>query len=93
MYYNAEHYQDYTIIQTRDIFDRTESGKSWKRRPSTHEVEEIKAEQYLTTVRQIWRGDRVEYGYTYAGYIPVKLSNTSPNGAQKAVWSWSFLLK
>lgn len=78
------------ITQTRCIFARTASGKSWSKRPETTTTEEITARMYMNVCdpKYRWNGDRVERGYTYAGYLPIKVSNVSPDGNKKCVWSF-----
>lgn len=85
---------DYVILCKKETFLRTDSGKSWKKNP-----EEVK--------RMVWTpenynnnlsfvpvfGDRVEWGYTMAGYLPVKITSTRPDGGKKSVFSIEFLYK
>ena len=66
-----------TITMRKDWFRRT-AGGNWQRKPWKTTTEEITAEQYINTITHPWRGDRTERGYTYAGYIPVKITNVEP---------------
>ena len=79
------------IIQTRSMYSRTPSGY-WKKKPDSSITEEIPAAWYCNATNFPWKGDRTERGYTYAGYIPTKITSTSPDSQQKCVWEWSFRL-
>lgn len=78
------------ITQTRTMYSKTASGKSWKKSPDYVETKEVSANNYINCTQYRWRGDRTEKGYTYVGYIPVKVSSTSPDGKQRCTWSYSF---
>ena len=81
------------IYQNRQLFTRTNSGKGWKRKPDESTgYEHITPEQYRNAISWHMRGDRTEYGYTYAGYTPVKITTYSPDGSAKMVFSWYFTL-
>ena len=76
------------IYETRRTYSKTESGY-WRRRPDHEQVlMPITHRMYIDGSQKIFRSDRVEYGYTYAGYIPVKLTTYSPDGKHKMVFTW-----
>lgn len=80
------------ITQTRKLFYKTASGKSWKSKPETIATEQISAKQYICAVENRLHGDRYERGYTYAGYIPLKITSFRPDGNAKMVYEYSFKL-
>jgi len=92
--HSAEYYDaQFTITQTRKLYDKAASGKGWKSKPTKTETKTITGQQYNNAISWLLYGDRVSYGYTYAGYLPVTITSISPNGEQKAVWSYTFTLK
>ena len=88
----AAQFNGITITQKREFFARTASGKSWQKKPYNSTTETIPAQNYINAAGFPWKGDRVERGYTYAGYIPIRITSTSPDGNAKCVWTWSLRL-
>lgn len=88
----------YLILCDEQRYARTESGRSWKRKPDTIETHVYRAEQYQNCVQSVqWfknvfgaRNERAEWGYTRAGYLPIKITSVSPDGAEKVVYSFKF---
>lgn len=74
---------------------KTESGKSWRK--TEEEKEWITAEQYCNIVDAVpfFRGiggkEIVSKGYTYYGYIPVRITSISPSRDAKHVYEFSFI--
>ena len=69
-------------------------GKSWKLSEVTEE--NITKENYLNIInsvkffRNLGGFERLTNGYTYAGYIPVKLNSISPDKQEKIIRSFEF---
>ena len=81
-----------TLIVRR--YERTSSGKSWKKNPVETDEEIItpkKFELIISSIpffRDLGGSERVTKGYTIAGYIPVELSSISPERKTKIVRSF-----
>ena len=86
------------ITQILEHYSRTASGKSWKKNPDSIEKKEIPAQHYNNYVQSIGffnnfgygASCRAEHGYTYAGYIPVRVTTVSPGQDQKIVARFVF---
>lgn len=87
------------ITMTRTEYERTDSGKSWARKPVDTETATVSAENYYNCVdaipffRNLGGTERVERGYTAFGYIPVRLTSVSPDRKRKIVREWRFAEK
>ena len=88
-----------TITMTRRTYNRTASGKGWKANPTTEETEVITEENYRNrSSREAVRfmngfcGGRcwAEYGYTYHGYNPIKITLVNPSNDEKIVEIFEF---
>ena len=85
---NLEHA---VIVEKEQRFSRTTSGKSWKTKPDSETVRKISYEFYhnifdaIPFFRNLGGSERVEYGYTYAGYLPTQLTSTSPDRETKII--------
>lgn len=88
----------WTITRECATYSRTASGKGFKSKPDTVTRETVNAEFYSRFVQSVdffnaW-GDgaycRAEYGYTVAGYVPVKVVTVSPFRATKQVDTFTF---
>lgn len=99
-YYIGYHsIDDNAIIEkTKKVFSRTESGKNWKTKPDTTETEKITAREYFNLVNSVsfmngFLGGyaRAEKGYTYYGYIPVKITLINPGRTEKHVETYKFI--
>ena len=76
------------ITITEEVFEKL-GRKNFPRKATSTEVKETTARQYLCYLTSIgFFGDRVEKSYTVAGYIPTKLSCTSPNKEKKITRSF-----
>ena len=79
------------IIERKQEFSRTASGKSWKSKPDSEKTTKIPAEWYhnvfdgIPFFRGLGGSERVEYNYTYAGYLPTQLTSISPDQERKIV--------
>lgn len=91
--------KNYLILCNEKRYSRTESGKNWKRNPDIEERIVYRAEQYENCVTAVqWFRDmfgstheRVEWGYTGAGYIPVQITSISPDCTEKVVRFFEFV--
>lgn len=97
IYENDEYrFKDYkiTLIETR--YEKTASGKSWKKNPTIEEVTEIKFENYFNYIssieffKNIGGYERVEKAHTIIGYIPIQITSISPNKETKVVRKFKF---
>ena len=83
--------EQYKIILTTERYEKTSSGKSWKKNPVETTKEVISPEEFeniisgISFFRSLGGSERVTKGYTIAGFIPVELSSISPNKAIKIV--------
>ena len=83
--------EQYKITLTTERYERTSSGKSWKRNPVEINKSIINSENFKNIIssipffRNLGGFERVTKGYTIAGFIPVELSSISPNREIKIV--------
>ena len=88
---DKEKYSYYKITMIETTFEKTESGKSWRKKPINEVTKEIQFEEYfnyLSSVeffKNLGGYERVEKFYTYAGYIPCRLTSISPNKETKII--------
>ena len=86
--------KQYKITLTTKKYERTSSGKSWKKNPVETNEEVISPKKFELIIssipffRDLGGSERVTKGYTVAGYIPVELSSISPNKETKIVRSF-----
>ena len=86
--------EQYKITLTTKKYEKTSSGKSWKKNPVETDEEVISVEQFKNIIgsipffRNLGGSERVTQGYTIAGYIPVELSSISPSRETKIVRSF-----
>ena len=84
----------YKITLTTKKYERTSSGKSWKKDPVETNEEVISPKKFELIIssipffRDLGGSERVTKGYTVAGYIPVELSSISPSRETKIVRSF-----
>ena len=84
----------YKITLTTKKYERTSSGKSWKKNPVEINKSIINSENFKNIIssipffRNLGGSERVTKGYTIAGYIPVELSSISPDRKVKIVRSF-----
>lgn len=97
VYKNDEYkFKDYKITLIEARYEKTASGKSWKTNPTNEEVTEIQFENYFNYIssveffKSIGGYERVEKGYTIAGYIPTQITSISPNKEIKVVRKFRF---
>ena len=86
--------KQYKITLTTKKYERTSSGKSWKKNPVETNEEVISPKKFELIIssipffRDLGGSERVTKGYTIAGYIPVELSSISPSRETKIVRSF-----
>ena len=87
----VEELKQYKITLTTERYERTSSGKSWKKNPVEINEEVISPKKFELIIssipffRDLGGSERVTKGYTVAGYIPVELSSISPERKTKIV--------
>lgn len=80
-------------FMVKETYERTESGKSWKKQPVEIERKQVDEEYYnnifnkstLSFFRSLGGTERVTKGYTIEGYIPVQLTSISPKKETKII--------
>ena len=83
--------EQYKITLTTEKYEKTSSGKSWKKNPVESNKSIINSENFKNIIssipffRNLGGSERVAKGYTIAGYIPVELSSISPDKKTKIV--------
>ena len=83
--------EQYKITLITERYERTSSGKSWKKNPVEINKSIINSENFKNIIssipffRNLGGSERVTKGYTIAGYIPVELSSISPDKETKIV--------
>ena len=83
--------ENYKITLITKRYERTSSGKSWKKNPVETDEEVISPKKFELIIssipffRDLGGSERVTKGYTIAGYIPVELSSISPSRETKIV--------
>ena len=83
--------EQYRIILITERYERTSSGKSWKKNPVEINKSIINSENLKNIIssipffRNLGGSERVTKGYTIAGFIPVELSSISPDKETKIV--------
>ena len=83
--------ENYKITLITKRYERTSSGKSWKKNPVETNEEVISPKKFELIIssipffRDLGGSERVTKGYTIAGYIPVELSSISPERKTKIV--------
>lgn len=79
---------------SKEKYTRTASGANWKSKPDSTVKEEITRAQFENyTSRDTIRffngfcggSCRATYGYTFAGYVPVKITLINPDHTEKEV--------
>ena len=90
----VEELKQYKITLITKRYERTSSGKSWKKNPVETKEEVItpkKFELIISSIpffKDLGGSERVTKGYTVAGFIPVELSSISPERKTKIVRSF-----
>ena len=90
----VEGLKQYKITLITKRYERTSSGKSWKKNPVETNEEVITAKKFELIIssipffRDLGWSERVTKGYTIAGYIPVELSSISHERKTKIVRSF-----
>ena len=86
--------ENYKITLITKKYEKTSSGKSWRKNPVETNEEVITPKKFeliissLPFFRDLGGSERVTKGYTIAGYIPVELSSISPSRETKIVRSF-----
>lgn len=86
---------NYIITHTRKTYERTDSGKSWKSKPTEQYSETVKPQFYTNYVTSIPFFNvlgtcRAQHNYTIAGYLPVVITSISPNRETKHIDIFTF---
>ena len=95
-------WKDDVATVTKEYYTRTKSGKSWCSKPYKTETESISGQYYENYIRsiphfnrKIWWNEhnscRAEWNYTWAGYIPTRVTTISPSGDEKIVAKFRFV--
>ena len=90
----VEELKQYKITLITKKYERTSSGKSWKKNPIETNEEIISPKKFELIIssipffRDLGGSERVTKGYTVAGFIPVELSSISPSRETKIVRSF-----
>ena len=90
----VEELKQYKITLITKRYEKTSSGKSWKKNPVESNKSIINSENFKNIIssipffRNLGGSERVTKGYTIAGYIPVELSSISPSRETKIVRSF-----
>ena len=90
----VEELKQYRITLITKRYEKTSSGKSWKKNPVEIGEEIISPKKFELIIssipffRDLGGSERVTKGYTVAGYIPVELSSISPSRETKIVRSF-----
>lgn len=87
---------DYIITHTKEVYTRTSSGRSWKKKPDKVKTEIIPAAYYTNYITSVPFFNnlgycRASYNYTSAGYLPVSTTNISPDKTEKHLDRFSFM--
>ena len=86
--------EQYKITLITKRYEKTSSGKSWKKNPVEINEEVISPKKFELIIssipffRDLGGSERVTKGYTVGGYIPVELSSISPSRETKIVRSF-----
>ena len=79
------------------VYGKTESGKTWRKKPIEETRETVPPVFYENFVRSIsffngFMGGtcRAEYNYTGVGYLPTKITTISPDRAEKHIDYFTF---
>lgn len=79
------------IVLIQKEYSRTDSGKSWRSKPDETETRRISAENYynycdsIPFFKNLGGSETCDFGYTYAGYIPVEIRSIAPDYSKKVV--------
>ena len=83
--------KQYKITLITKRYERTSSGKSWKKNPVETNEEVISPEEFENIIsgisfsRSLGGFERVTKGYTIAGYIPKQVTSISPDKETKII--------
>ena len=85
--------EGYKITMIKEVYHRTSSGRSWKAKPDSSETELIDARRYNLYIDSCkyfnshidGQSCRKEYGYSFAGYIPLRVTTVGPFRETKIV--------
>lgn len=88
----------YIITMKKEVYSRTTTKKSWRKKPDTVTTEIITSEYYNNYINSCKFFNNFSYGayckkyygYTYAGYIPVSVVTVSPGKEVKIIAKFAF---
>lgn len=79
------------ITYTRETYHKSKSGKTWQAKPTVITSDIVSPEFYSNYINsRYFFNSRVQYNYTPAGYLPVKLTTVSPFEPIKYIDSFAF---
>ena len=86
-----------TYTETKEYFERTDSGKSWKSKPYKVETKKIDQVEYENTTdentqkffRRFGGSETATRSYTMRGYIITRLVSCNPSRDEKHVRTFS----
>ena len=84
-------FDGYKIQLIEKRFSKTPSGKSWKANADKEKTTIISFKEYFNYIssvdffKNLGGTERVEKGYTIAGYIPTKLTSINPSKDVKII--------
>lgn len=86
---------NYVITHTKKIYHKTDSGKSWKSKPTEQYTEIVTPQFYTNYVTSISFFNNLGtckaiHNYTIAGYLPVTITSISPDKTIKHIDSFTF---
>lgn len=88
--------QNYIIEHRHEVYNRTDSGKSWRKQPKEIQTEIIKPEHYTNYITSIPFFNnlgtcRATHNYTAAGYLPSIITSISPDHSIKHIDTFKFV--
>ena len=80
------------MLRTHEVYHRTESGKSWRKKPYKTDKEVFRNQNYEWFIQSIpFFNSRASWNYTVAGYIPTRIITVSPEGSEKHIDRFQFV--
>lgn len=88
--------KNYKITMIEETYNRTASGKSWSKKGVTITEGEITPKQYANILnatpffKNLGGSERIEKGYTIAGFIPFQLTSINPTKDIRVIRKFRF---
>lgn len=88
-------YRNVLITRVHKEYERTDSGKSWKKQPTEEHAHPVTVEFYNRFINSIpffnnWGSCKASHTYTEVGYIPTEIISISPDKNTKMVDRFEF---